>query len=103
MWNELPSYEDIRTILHRQADLQSRVRVAELQLDILKAEMSQKKPRDASVKVIGVDAESRTALLAAQSAYLALKEELDHVNADVTLHNFHKDVARMLAYNGRMG
>jgi hypothetical protein len=100
-WAELPDIHDVRDALKHQADLKARIRIEELQLDILRAVEVQKKPRDTSVKFVGTDEESGARIQKVLHNLIALKNELDAVEADIKFHEYRRDAAKTMSYKGR--
>lgn len=101
-WKELPDINAVADALKLQALLKTRLRIAKLQLDMYQAEMSRTKPRDATVKLIGVDEHTKAKLQALFDVVCQIEDELGQVEADITFYNYRKDAAKIMSYQGRV-
>lgn len=101
-WNELPDILDVHDTLKRQADLKAQLRIAKLTLEIYQATLTKEKPRDSSVKLIGIDAESRAQLENYLRHVAELEGELDKVDADVKFNGHRIEGARAMMYKNRL-
>ena len=100
-WSELPDYDKVRDALKAQARLKADLRVAELELEIAQAELVRIKPRDSSVKLIGIDEESKQRLHSLHLRVIVLRAQLDELDADVKFNDYVKDAAKVMSYKGR--
>jgi hypothetical protein len=101
-WEILPDAGEVHTSLMRQADLKARLKIAKLELEIYQAELVRSKPRDTSVKLIGIDDETRARVRELLQRVIDVEVELDTVDAQVKFNNHRVDAAKMLAYKTRM-
>lgn len=101
-WELLPDIHEVREALFKQANLRALLKMTRLELEIYQATLTQQKPRDASVKIIGLDEESRGKLQGLLQRVLEIESELDVVDADVRFNNHRIDTAKALAYKMRI-
>jgi hypothetical protein len=101
-WEELPDVMDVHGALMKQANLKALVKMAKLELEIYQAELSNKIPRNSSVKLVGHDDESRDRLRILLNRLVELESELDVVDAEVKFNSHRIEAAKMLAYKNRI-
>ncbi len=101
-WSELPDITDVRSALKAQAKLRAQLKVAELELEQFQAFLVQRKPRDSSVKLVGVDEQTRIKLDDLLRKVVAIKGELDEVDAEVKFNDFRREAAKIVSYRGRV-
>lgn len=101
-WRDLPDIQDVADALNQQGVLKARLRVAKLQLEIYQAELVRKKPRDSTVKLIGIDDASKAQLVLLFEKVNAIEEQLGDVEAAITFYNYRKEAAKIMSYQGRV-
>lgn len=101
-WSELPDIEDVRTALNDLIIAKFNLRMDELRLSILQAQIAQKSPRNAAAKVVGTNEEERLELLQLQTAIIERKEQVEQLESDVDFNDTRVDVYKALAYKGRV-
>ncbi len=101
-WESVPDIHEVRDALFQQAACRARLKIAKLELDIYQAELVQRKPRDASVKIIGVDDESRAKLHELQLHVLSAEDELNRIDAEVKFNSHRIDAAKAFMYRNRL-
>jgi hypothetical protein len=97
-WSELPDVNDVYDSLKQQAALRAQLKVAKLQLEIYQAELCKAKPRDTSVKLLGIDEESRAKLAEMFSAILTLESALDEIDAQVKFNSQRIEAAKLMSF-----
>lgn len=100
-WEELPDINEVRETLKSQAQVRARLKAAKLELEIYQAKMVQRKQRDSSVKIIGVDEETEKRLRQLLNDVLALESQLDELDADAKFMDYRKEAAKIMSYKGR--
>ena len=100
-WSELPDIMEVYDALRKQAELKAQLRIAKLTLEIYQAKLSKEKPRDASVKLIGIDDESRAQLENYLKHVAEIEGELDRVDADVKFNSHRIDASKAISYKMR--
>jgi len=101
-WSELPDIIDVYKSLQLQADLKAKLKAAKLSLEIYQAELCREKPRDTSVKLIGIDEQSRAKLEGLFNSIAEIESQLDKVDAEVKFNNSRIDAAKVMGYKGRI-
>lgn len=101
-WSELPDINDVYESLKQQADLKARHRIAKLRLEMYQAEMVQRKPRDSSVKVVGVDEASRKILAGLLEAVAEIEGQLDQLDANVKFNDYRREAAKIVGFRTRL-
>lgn len=101
-WESFPDLEDVRGALMNQAELKTQLKIAKLELEIYQAELCQRKPRDASVKIVGVDDISKQHLEGLMRRVITVEEQLEHVDATVKFNSHRIEVAKAISYKGRI-
>jgi len=101
-WEEIPNITDVREMLLRQAGLKAALKIAKLELEIYQSELTQKHPRNSSVKLVGVDDESKNKLSQLLRRVIDVETELDIVDAEVRFNAHRLDTAKALMYRGRI-
>jgi len=100
-WSELPDIMEVYDALRKQADLKAQLRIAKLTLEIYQAKLCKEKPRDASVKLVGIDDESREQLANYLNHVAQLEGELDKIDADVKFNSHRIDASKAMSYKMR--
>lgn len=101
-WRELPDIDEVAAALKRQAFLKAQLRIAKLHLEMYQAEMARRKPRDSTVKLIGVDDATRADLKGLFDRVNEIEELLGEIEADITFYNYRRDAAKIMSYQGRV-
>lgn len=101
-WAELPDVTDVHAILMKQAELKARLKMSKLELEIYQAELAYAYPRNAAVRIVGVDDTSKARLRELLSAVVGVESELDSVDAEAKFNNHRMEAAKALAYKNRM-
>lgn len=101
-WESIPDIHEVRDTLLNQADCRTRLKIAKLELEIFQAEMAQCKPRDPSVRIVGIDADTRAKLATLFQNVLNAEEALSHVDAEVKFNNHRIDSAKALMYRNKI-
>lgn len=101
-WNELPGFEEVHDFLRKRAALSAEIRVLELKIKLLEAEISVQKPRNTAARVIGYDDETGAAMREMRNCLAYKCGELDEVDAEIKFFDYRKDIIKTLAYRERM-
>lgn len=101
-WETLPEFDAVREALTQQAALKARLKIAKLELEIYQSELMRLKPRDSTVKLIGIDDASRIRLRTLFDAVSEIEKTLDSVDANVKFHSYRLDAAKALMYRSRI-
>lgn len=101
-WSQLPDITDVYEALQQQAQLKAELAAAKLMLEIYQAELCQQKPRSPSVKLIGVDEESRTELQRLFAQVAAAEMALDIATANVKFNAHRFEAAKAMSYAGKV-
>lgn len=101
-WEDLPDIMDVREALKKQAGVRAQLKVAELELEQFQAFLVQRKPRDSSVKLVGIDEQTRIKLDDLLRRVVALKGELDDIDAEVKFNDFRREAAKIVSFRGRV-
>ena len=101
-WAELPDISDVRDALYTQANIKAQLKIAKLELEIYQADMAPQKPRDSSVKLIGIDDTSRAHIQELLNRVVSVESELDTVDASVKFHSYRLEAAKALMYRSRI-
>ncbi len=101
-WEDLPDITDVRTALKQQADIRAQLKIAKLELEQYQAWLVQRKPRDASVKLVGIDEQSRIRLDELLNKVVMLEGKLDDIDADVKFNDYRREAAKIMSYRGRI-
>lgn len=101
-WSDLPDFEEVQQSIRDQHDTKARLKVAKLELEIYQARLTQIKPRDASVKLVGVDEESAARLRALFDRIIELETVLEQLDATVKFNDYRLAAAKLISYNGRV-
>jgi len=101
-WEELPDITEVRSALFNQADIKAQLKIAKLDLEIYQAELTKEKPRDSSVKLIGIDDTSRGRLQDLMNRVRHLESDLDRADAEVKFHAYRLEAAKMIGYKTRI-
>lgn len=97
-WDDIPTSDEVKDALDRVARLRAQLRVAELELEIAQAEISQIAPRNRAARIIGVDAESREKLQGLLYAVTNARALLEEAEADVSFNTHRINMAKSLNY-----
>jgi hypothetical protein len=100
-WDSLPDINEVRDALRKQAQLRAELKVARLELEQYQAWLSQRKPRDSSVKLVGIDEQTRLKLDTLLQHVAKLEGDLDHVDADVKFNDYRREACKIMSYGGR--
>lgn len=100
--DQFPDLEDVRNALLNQADLKTQLKIAKLELEIYQAELCQRKPRDSTVRIVGVDDISKQQLAELMRRIIHIEEELDYVDATVKFNSHRVEIAKAISYRGRI-
>lgn len=101
-WADLPDITEVRDTMKRHAHIKAEIRLLELQLEMVQAEMAELKPRNTAVRVIGVDDASRNRLTTLRESVARAKNVLDDVAADLDFLEYRKEAAKIMSYKGRV-
>lgn len=100
--DEFPDLEDVRNALLNQADLKTQLKIAKLELEIYQAELCQRKPRDSTVRVVGLDDVSKQHLEGLMRRVITIEEQLDYMDATVKFNSHRVEIAKAISYRGRI-
>lgn len=101
-WEDLPDINEVRDALFNQADIKAQLKIAKLDLEIYQAMMAKEKPRDTSVKLIGVDDQSRDRLQDLLNRVRHCESDLDRADATVKFHSYRLEAAKVIGYKTRI-
>jgi len=100
-WREEPVFELVQSALKDRGIIKAKIEAFEAELKILQAQMSQKQPRNTSVKIIGIDQESSERLIGLQKELAYLYGSLAKCEAEIDFNKFHLELFKALAYKER--
>lgn len=99
-WTDTPNFDEVHDILKRRASLSGRIRITELNIQLLEAEIGLEKPRNTHIRFLGSDG-NRERMQSLRVELVNLRNELDEVEAEIKFLDYRKDIFRAVAYRER--
>jgi hypothetical protein len=100
-YNE-PNIDRMREMINSAVIARAKLREAKLLLAMYQAEMDQRKARTPSVRMIGLDEESRTQLRILHWTVKECEDAVDAAEAAMEIETFVKELAKMRYYRERV-
>jgi hypothetical protein len=101
-WNDMPSFEEVGDTLKSKASLSAEIRVLELRIQILEAEITQERPRNTAVRIIGYDQETSQSIRQLRAELADKRGQLDEVESKVKFLYYLKDMFKAVSYRERL-
>lgn len=97
-WSDVPDFTTVKDTLKKRASIKAELRIAELNLLI--AESQYGKPRNKASRLVGNNEDEQRILYNLNMHVIQLRNQLDDVDADVEILNYHKEIFKSLSYKG---
>jgi hypothetical protein len=101
-WNDMPSFEEVGDTLKSKASLSAEIRVLELRIQILEAEITQERPRNTAVRIMGYDQETSQSIRQLRAELADKRGQLDEVESKVKFLDYWKDMFKAVSYRERL-